>query len=110
MTTTLPLSQHGREDVQLQLSFFGARLRELRLQFGWTLRELAAQSSLSKPFLSRLESGDRQASIAAALTLSRIFGVSLASLFESPASETPGVAAATGQSVSITLPPAKMNL
>jgi hypothetical protein len=33
-------------------------------------------------FLSRLESSDRQASIAAVLTLSRVFGVSLASMFE----------------------------
>ena len=73
-----------QEDIQEELSSFGARLRELRLQHGLTLQELAAQSGLSKAFLSRLESGDRQASIAAALTLSKIFRVSLASLFESP--------------------------
>jgi len=73
-----------REEIQEQLSSFGARLRELRLQRGLTLQELAAQSGLSKAFLSRLESGDRQASISAALTLSKIFRVSLASLFESP--------------------------
>jgi transcriptional regulator with XRE-family HTH domain len=73
----------------MQLSSFGARLKELRLRRGWTLQELAARSALSKAFLSRLESGDRQASIAAALTLSRIFDVSLASLFETPAQETP---------------------
>ena len=71
------------EQIQSQLCTFGARLRELRLKRGWTLSELAARSRLSSAFLSRLESGDRQASIAAALTLSRIFGVSLASLFES---------------------------
>jgi len=69
--------------IQSQLRSFGARLRELRLQRGWTLEELASRSSLSKAFLSRLESGGRQASIAAALTLSGIFNVSLASLFES---------------------------
>jgi transcriptional regulator with XRE-family HTH domain len=63
----------------------------LRVRRGWTLQELAARSSLSKAFLSRLESGNRQASIAAALTLSRIFDVSLASLFESPPAETPCV-------------------
>jgi len=77
--------------VERQLSSFGARLRELRLRRGWTLQELAARSSLSKAFLSRLESGGRQASIAAALTLSRVFDVSLASLFESPPEETPCV-------------------
>ena len=71
------------DPIQTQLSSFGARLRELRLKRGWTLEELACRSGLSKAFLSRLESGGRQASIAAALTLSRIFNVSLASLFES---------------------------
>ena len=71
-------------DIQSQLQSFGARLRELRLRRGWTLQELAGQSGLSKTFLSRLESGDRQASIAAVLTLSRVFDVSLADLFESP--------------------------
>lgn len=63
-------------------------MKELRLRRGWTLQELAARSALSKAFLSRLESGGRQASIAAALTLSRVFDVSLASLFESPPQET----------------------
>jgi transcriptional regulator with XRE-family HTH domain len=87
MTTALP-ERHQSADstdnaVQSQLRSFGARLRELRLRRGWTLQELACRSALSKAFLSRLESGDRQASIAAVLTLSRIFDVSLASLFES---------------------------
>jgi transcriptional regulator with XRE-family HTH domain len=68
--------------VQSQLSSFGVRLKELRLKRGWTLEELASRSGLSKAFLSRLESGSRQASIAAVLTLSKIFNVSLASLFE----------------------------
>lgn len=88
MTTLLPVRHQELEDIQQQLSSFGTRLRELRLRRGWTLQELAARSALSKAFLSRLESGDRQASIAAALTLSRIFSVSLASLFESPVEES----------------------
>ena len=84
MTTKLPDSQTsgGEDSLQSQLNAFGARLRELRLKRGWTLEELAGRSRLSKAFLSRLESGGRQASIAAALTLARIFNVSLASLFE----------------------------
>jgi transcriptional regulator with XRE-family HTH domain len=55
----------------------------LRSAKGWTLEELAERSGLSKPFLSRLESGDRQPSIAAVLTLARVFGVPMGSLFES---------------------------
>ena len=87
MTTGLPLGHQETDEIQIQLASFGARLKELRLKRGWTLQELAARSSLSKAFLSRLESSGRQASIAAALTLSRIFGVSLASLFEAPETE-----------------------
>src|SRR5580698_4400543 len=85
MTTKLPNRHQGAgEAIQAQLSSFGMRLQGLRHSRGWTLQELACRSGLSKPFLSRLESGDRQASIAAVLTLSRIFDVSLGSLFESP--------------------------
>jgi transcriptional regulator with XRE-family HTH domain len=93
MTTELPKGQQAELEghIQSQLCSFGARLRELRLKRGWTLEELACRSSLSKAFLSRLESGDRQASIAAVLTLSRIFGVSLASLFESELATEPCV-------------------
>ncbi|MGD0087576.1 MAG: helix-turn-helix transcriptional regulator, partial [Verrucomicrobiota bacterium] len=70
MTTTLP-ERHTLPDdtVHSQLCSFGARLRELRQRRGWTLQELACRSALSRAFLSRLESGDRQASIAAVLTL-----------------------------------------
>jgi transcriptional regulator with XRE-family HTH domain len=88
MTTKPTFRELQEEDVRQQLSSFGSRLRELRLQRGLTLQELAVQSGLSRAFLSRLESGGRQASISAALTLSKIFRVSLASLFEAPAPAT----------------------
>ncbi|HTR40618.1 MAG TPA: XRE family transcriptional regulator [Pseudomonadales bacterium] len=99
MTTKLPVRHQESDEIQRQLASFGARLRELRLKRGWTLQELAARSSLSKPFLSRLESGGRQASIAAALTLSRIFDVSLASLFEPSVMEAPCVIVRAGDAV-----------
>jgi 4-hydroxy-tetrahydrodipicolinate synthase len=70
--------------VKNQLASFGANMKEQRLKRDWTLDELADRSGLSKPFLSRLEAGNRQASIAAVLTLSQVFGVSLAALFETP--------------------------
>ena len=93
MTTQLPGRQLAEEadPVQSQLCSFGARLRELRLARGWTLEELACRSGLSKAFLSRLESGGRQASIAAVLTLAKIFNVSLTSLFESQLATEPCV-------------------
>ncbi len=93
MTKELPERQPPELETQIQaqLCSFGARLRELRLRRGWTQEELACRSGLSKAFLSRLESGGRQASIAAALTLARIFDVSLASLFESELATEPCV-------------------
>ena len=79
------------EQIQSQLGSFGIRLQNLRISRGWSLQDLADRSGLSRAFLSRLESGDRQASIAAVLTLSRIFEVSLASLFEAEVEAEPCV-------------------
>lgn len=87
------------EQIQVQLCSFGARLQELRQQRGWTLQELAVRSGLSKAFLSRLETGGRQASIAAVLTISRVFGVSLASLFESEMATDPCVIVRAAETV-----------
>ena len=78
-----------KDPVELQLASFGSALRELRQNRGWSLQELSSRSGLSKTFLSRLETGDRQASIAAVLTLARIFGVSLASMFETQVATDP---------------------
>ncbi len=64
------------------LAELGERLRDLRARSGWTLDELARQTALSKSYLSRLEDGDRQPSLAALLAISRAFGVSLSALFE----------------------------
>jgi DNA-binding XRE family transcriptional regulator/mannose-6-phosphate isomerase-like protein (cupin superfamily) len=71
------------EQSEPELAILGQRLRALRSARGWTLEELAERSGLSKPFLSRLESGSRQPSIAAVLTLARVYGVPMGSLFES---------------------------
>ena len=68
--------------IESQLADFGIRLKALRASREWTLEELAERSGLSKPFLSRLEAGDRQPSIAAVLTLARVFAVPVGSMFE----------------------------
>ena len=73
----------GESDITSQLAELGFRLKELRADRGWTLEELAERTGLSKPFLSRLEAGDRQPSIAAVLTLARAFGVAVGAMFES---------------------------
>ena len=62
------------------LSTLGAQLRTLRNHHGWTLEQLGSRSGLSEPYLSRLESGMRQPSLAALLTLARVYGISLTEL------------------------------
>jgi DNA-binding XRE family transcriptional regulator/mannose-6-phosphate isomerase-like protein (cupin superfamily) len=55
-------------------------LREERSRAGLTLDQLAQRAELSTPHLSRLESGERQPSVAALLALSRALGVSMSTL------------------------------
>jgi transcriptional regulator with XRE-family HTH domain len=70
------------EQIEAQLAAFGTRLGHLRSARGWTLDELAERTGLSKPFLSRLEAGRRQPSIAVVLTLAHTYGVSVGEMFQ----------------------------
>lgn len=79
---TVPPIKPAPSFVKEQLAAFGSNLKEQRMGKGWTLDDLAAQSGLSKAFLSRLESGSRQASISAILTLSQVFGNSVSAMFQ----------------------------
>jgi transcriptional regulator with XRE-family HTH domain len=101
----LPIRQHGviirqrmidQIDITGQLADFGVRLHELRSAREWTLEELAERTGLSKPFLSRLEAGDRQPSIAAVLTLASVFNVSVGTMFETALSADPCVVVRKG--------------
>src|ERR1700728_3454798 len=62
------------------LSSLAEGLREERTRAGLTLEQLAQRAELSTPYLSRLESGERQPSVAALLALSRALGVSMSTL------------------------------
>src|SRR5580658_7322833 len=74
------------------LAGLGARLRSLRDQNGWTLEQLSLRTNLSEPYLSRIESGRRQPSLAALMALARAHSMSLVSLLEEvPASASPRV-------------------
>lgn len=74
-----------------QVAQLGERIRMLRVNRGWTLEQLATRARLSKSYLSRLEDGDRQPSIAALLSVAQAFGVSLHALFEPPDAEAGAV-------------------
>ena len=81
------------------LAGLGARLRALRNRHGWTLGQLGLRTSLSEPFLSRLESGRRQPSLAALMTLARAYSIPLAALLEEvPATARPVVIQASSSS------------
>jgi transcriptional regulator with XRE-family HTH domain len=64
----------------VDLDAFGQRLRTARESRGWTLDQFAQQAGLSKAHLSRLESGERQASIGALVDLSTTLGVRISAL------------------------------
>ena len=68
-----------------EIALLAARLRDLRTARGWTQDELARRAGLSKSYLSRIEDGDRQPSLASLLSLSQAFEVALAALFAVPA-------------------------
>ena len=62
------------------LSSLAENLREERTRAGLTLEQVALRADLSVAHLSRLESGDRQPSVAALISLSRALGVSMSTL------------------------------
>ena len=62
------------------LTTIAGSLREERTRAGLTLEQLAQRADLSTAHLSRLESGDRQPSVAALIALSRALGVSMSTL------------------------------
>ncbi len=69
--------------MEAEIARIGARLRRLRAERGWRLEDLAERTGLSKAYLSRLESGERQPSLGALSSVARAYGVSFSSLFES---------------------------
>lgn len=86
--------------LELELTKLGIRLRSLRSQHGWTLEGLAKRSGVSEAYLSRLESGDRQPSLAVLFSLAQAFGVALPSLFESEPQEASCIVVRTGSTTS----------
>lgn len=70
------------ERLGSELARVGGRLRALRRARGWRLEDLAERTGLSKAYLSRLESGERQPSLGALFNVARAYGISFSSLFE----------------------------
>ena len=72
-------------DVPAALARVGPRLRDLRAGRGWTLAEVSAATGISASTLSRLESGERRATLELLLPLVARYEVSLDELVAPPA-------------------------
>ncbi|MFI5718047.1 helix-turn-helix domain-containing protein [Nocardia sp. NPDC051750] len=73
------------------LDVVGPRLRALRRERGITLAELAATTGISESTLSRLESGQRRASLELLLPLARTYDVPLDDLVGAPRTGDPRI-------------------
>jgi transcriptional regulator with XRE-family HTH domain/quercetin dioxygenase-like cupin family protein len=60
----------------------GERLKDIRLKAGLTLRELARQANVSPSFISQIENGKSQPSVATLYSFSQLLNVSVDELFE----------------------------
>lgn len=94
---TCDMAEVQEKVVADELKRLGSRLRLMRTLCGWTLDEAARQAALSKSYLSRLEEGERQPSLAALLALSRAFQVPLSSLFGEEAGARSGIVTRAGE-------------
>ncbi len=77
-----------KDGLGMELGMVGSRLRSMRRERGWRLEDLAERTGLSKAYLSRLESGERQPSLTALFGVARAYGISFSALFE-PEPEEP---------------------
>jgi transcriptional regulator with XRE-family HTH domain len=63
----------------------GARVRSLRRERGWTLKQLGREAGLSHPFLSQLERGLARPSVGSVERIARALGVPVGLLWSTPA-------------------------
>jgi transcriptional regulator with XRE-family HTH domain len=75
--------------ADIDLEVVGQRLRAARDDRGLTLAQLASLTGLTKAHLSRLESGERQASIGALLGLSNALRTKVSTLLGEDVDESP---------------------
>ncbi|SNQ45496.1 Transcriptional regulator, XRE family with cupin sensor [Frankia canadensis] len=78
-------------ELERTLAEVGARLRRLRHEREMTLAELSAGTGISASTLSRLESGQRRATLELLLPLARIYQVPLDDLVGAPCASDPRV-------------------
>lgn len=67
-------------DVAVEAEIFGRRLRQLRLDAGWTQEQLAEAAGITTTYTSDLERGTKVPSLTIALRISRAFKMPIAEL------------------------------
>ena len=89
------MSEPEQEPVETPgVGQLGGKLRLARRQAGLSLRELARQLSVSPSFLSQMENGKSQPSVATLYSIAQVLGVSIDELFHTD-DDSSGDAAAT---------------
>ena len=79
-----PVPEMGNRGAGLEEALgaaIAARVREFRLQLGWTVGQLAAQSGLSKGMLSKIENAQASPSLATLARLSEALQVPVTAFF-----------------------------
>jgi len=79
-------------DQDALLTEIGSRVRSRRTAMGWTLKEVAGRSGVSTRFLSDLETGKGNISVARLAEVARALDISLGSLLPSENGATPAKA------------------
>jgi transcriptional regulator with XRE-family HTH domain len=64
------------------IAYLGPRLKEIRLKTGVSLREIARRLEVSPSFVSQIENGKSQPSVATLYALAKLLGVPIDVLFE----------------------------
>ena len=77
---------------QATTAHLGSRLKEARLRSGLSLREFARRLEVSPSFISQLENGKSQPSVATLLSMTQILGISMDSLFPGSPESAPSAA------------------
>src|SRR4051794_39946776 len=84
----------GGDAATDSVSGLGARLRHARQKSGMSLRELARQLGVSASFVSQLENGKSQPSVATLYSITQLLGLSIDELFAPDVAADPPVAPA----------------
>ncbi|MFT3942337.1 MAG: XRE family transcriptional regulator [Ancrocorticia sp.] len=82
---------HNDPEIAAALDGVGPRIQALRERRGYTLADISRLTSFSTSTLSRLETGQRKASLELLLPLARIYGVPLDDLVGAPETGDPRI-------------------